>query len=454
VRASATFAEEFFSEFSRWYGSVEGSFVKSLKHIEMSDKERGTRTFCSLGLKKWLAENAFKLGLCEATTVQKACIPPILRGLDVIGTSQTGSGKTAAFALPILHILSQDSYGIFALCMTPTRELAVQICEQFSALSSGLTLRCQAITGGEDIQAQTRLILKRPHIVVATPGRLMDHFINSRQVIRCFQNLRFLVLDEADRLLEPSFESELRILFENIPSKRQTLLFSATITRNIAALQHITMKDAFHFEAFEGLKAVSKCRQEYCFLPSIMRDAYLLYILKQRENWDVRSCIIFTSTVRSCVILSGILDKLGIDAVSLHSMKKQKERKASFAKFKSGEVSVLLATDIAARGLDISTVDMVINYEVPFTSKDYIHRIGRTARAGRSGRSITLVTQHDVRIVQNIEDTMSSKMVCLTLPEEEIVKNINSVGRARRSVKINLLERTGFDGKVSNTQNK
>ena len=172
----------------------------------MSDKELNTRTFCSLGIKKWLAENASKLGLCEATAVQRACIPPILKGVDVIGTSQTGSGKTAAFALPILQILSQDSYGIFALCMTPTRELAVQISEQFYALSSDLTLRCQVITGGEDIQAQARLILRRPHIIVGTPGRLMDHFLNSRQVIRCFQNLRFLVLDEADRLLEPSFE--------------------------------------------------------------------------------------------------------------------------------------------------------------------------------------------------------------------------------------------------------
>ncbi|CCO19569.1 ATP-dependent RNA helicase DBP8 [Bathycoccus prasinos] len=420
----------------------------------MSDEELSIRTFCSLGIKKWLAENAFKLGLCEATTVQKACIPPILKGLDVIGTSQTGSGKTATFALPILHILSQDSYGIFALCMTPTRELAVQISEQFSALSAGLTLRCQVITGGEEIQAQTRSILRRPHIIVATPGRLMDHFLNSPQVIGCFQNLRFLVLDEADRLLEPSFESELRILFENIPSKRQTLLFSASITRNIAALQHITMNDAFHFEAFEGLKAVSSCRQEYCFLPRVMRDAYLLHILQQRENWDIRSSIIFTSTVRSCMILSGILDKLGIVTVSLHSMKKQKERKDSFARFKSGEVSILLATDIASRGLDIPTVDMVINYEVPIASKDYIHRIGRTARAGRSGRSITLVTQHDVKIVQKIEDAIDSKMRCLSLPEEEIVKNMNSVGSARRSVKISLLERTGFGEKVNKNHMK
>ena len=172
----------------------------------MSDKELNTRTFCSLGIKKWLAENASKLGLCEATAVQRACIPPILKGVDVIGTSQTGSGKTAAFALPILQILSQDSYGIFALCMTPTRELAVQISEQFYALSSDLTLRCQVITGGEDIQAQARLILRRPHIIVGTPGRLMDHFLNSRQVIRCFPNMRFLVLSEADRVFEPSFE--------------------------------------------------------------------------------------------------------------------------------------------------------------------------------------------------------------------------------------------------------
>lgn len=414
----------------------------------MSDKELNTRTFCSLGIKKWLAENASKLGLCEATAVQRACIPPILKGVDVIGTSQTGSGKTAAFALPILQILSQDSYGIFALCMTPTRELAVQISEQFYALSSGLTLRCHVITGGEDIQAQARLILRRPHIIVGTPGRLMDHFLNSRQVIRCFQNLRFLVLDEADRLLEPSFESELRVVFENIPSKRQTLLFSASITRNIAALQQITMKDAFHFEAIEGLKAVSSCRQEYCFLPSIMKDAYLIHILKERNNWDVRSSIIFTSTIHSCMILSGILDKLGIVAVSLHSMKKQKERKASFARFKSGEVSILLATDIAARGLDIPTVDMVINYEVPNSPKDYVHRIGRTARAGRNGRSITLITQHDVRIVQRIEDTIDSKMRCLTLPEEEIVKNINSIGSARRSVKVCLLEQIGVGKRV------
>jgi ATP-dependent RNA helicase DDX49/DBP8 len=210
------------------------------------------------------------------------------------------------------------------------------------------------------------------------------------------------------------------------------------------------MKDAFHFEAFEGLQAVSSCKQEYCFLPSVMKDAYLFYIISQMEAWKVRSSIIFTSTIQSCQLLSGVLDKLGIVSVSLHSMKKQKERKASFSRFKSGETKILIATDIAARGLDIPTVDLVINYEVPPVPKDYVHRIGRTARAGRSGRSITFITQHDVRIVHRIEDSTKSKMACLTLPEEEILKSMSRIGAARRCVKVAFHEDCGLDRKRYN----
>ena len=176
----------------------------------------GEASFRALGLSQWLSSNVIALGITKPTPVQRGCIPPILKGRDVIGTAQTGTGKTAAFALPDLQLLGNDPYGIFCLCLTPTRELATQISDQFVAFSAGMTLRCQVIVGGEDIRTQGSALMGRPHVVVATPGRLMEHFMYDVSLSKAFAKLRFLVLDEADRLLDPGFEAELRIIMHNI----------------------------------------------------------------------------------------------------------------------------------------------------------------------------------------------------------------------------------------------
>ena len=404
-------------------------------------------SFRMLGLSQWICANVAALGIMMPTAVQQGCIPPILQGRDIIGTAQTGTGKTAAFALPILQLLGSDPFGIYCLCVTPTRELAVQIASQFVAFSRGMMLRCQVIVGGEDIRAQASALISRPHIVIATPGRLMEHFMYDEKMVSAFSNLRCLVLDEADRLLDPGFEAELRIIMHNLPGKnRQTLLFSATITRSISALQEVTMKNAVHFEAFEGLKVVERCNQEYLFVPAKVKEVYLVHLLSRSSSWGVRSIVVFVGTVHTCQLLQETMSLLEIEAVALHAVKKQRHRMDSLSRFKSGEVNILIATDVASRGLDIPTVDLVINYDVPAVPRDYVHRVGRTARAGRGGRAITLVSQYDVSLLHKIEDLTDVKMVEVSeLSETDVLMDISRVFAARRGAKIKMGESGGFD---------
>jgi ATP-dependent RNA helicase DDX49/DBP8 len=410
----------------------------------------GEGSFRALGLTQWLSNNVVAMGITRPTPVQRGCIPAILQGRDVIGTAQTGTGKTAAFALPILQLLGADPYGIFCLCLTPTRELATQIADQFVAFSTGMTLRCQVILGGEDIRSQAAALVSRPHIVVATPGRLMEHFMYDDALAKAFSKLQCLVLDEADRLLDPGFEAELRIIMHNLPTeRRQTLLFSATITRSIAALQEVTMKKAIHFEAFEGLKVVERCKQEYCFVPAKVKEVYLVHLLSKAEAWGVRSVIVFAGTIHTCQLLQETLTLLGVETVALHAVKKQRHRVASLARFKSGEVRILIATDVASRGLDIPTVDLVINHDVPVVPRDYVHRVGRTARAGRGGRAITLVSQYDISLIHQIEELTGVDIVEVPgLEEADVLKDITRVFAARRGAKMKMGENGGFDDQL------
>uniref|UniRef100_A0A7S0CTU1 Uncharacterized protein n=1 Tax=Micromonas pusilla TaxID=38833 RepID=A0A7S0CTU1_MICPS len=410
----------------------------------------GEASFRALGLNQWLSSNVVAMGISKPTPVQRGCIPPILAGRDVIGTAQTGTGKTAAFALPILQLLGNDPYGVFCLCLTPTRELAAQIADQFDAFSAGMTLRCEVIVGGEDIRIQGAALVSRPHVVIATPGRLMEHFMYDDSLAKAFAKLRCLVLDEADRLLDPGFEAELRIIMHNLPSvNRQTLLFSATITRSISALQEVTLKKAVHFEAFEGLKVVERCKQEYCFVPAKVKEVYLVHLITKAKTWGVRSMIIFVGTVHTCQLLQETLTLLGIDSVALHACKKQRHRVASLARFKSGEVNVLIATDVASRGLDIPSVDLVINHDVPAVPRNYVHRVGRTARAGRLGRAVTLISQFDVTLVHQIEEITGVEMTEVPdLSEEEVLKDISRVFTARRGAKMKMSENGGFDDQM------
>lgn len=380
------------------------------------------------------------------TPVQYHCIPKILAGQDVMGLAETGSGKTAAFALPILNRLAENPFGVFALVVTPTRELAYQLAEQFRALGSGLGLRCAVIVGGMDMINQAQSLTQRPHVVITTPGRIKVLIeANPDDIPAVFSNTKFLVLDEADRVLGVNFEEELRVIFQCLPKKRQTLLFTATMTSNLKTLLELSANKAYFYEPYDGFKTVESLKQQYVFIPKNVKDVYLLHILNKREEIGVRSAIIFVSTCRSCELLSLLLEQLDLQVAALHSFKSQSLRLSALHKFKSGQVPVLISTDVANRGLDIPTVDLVLNYDIPSYPEDYVHRVGRTARAGRGGLALSFITQNDVDLIHEIEEFTGKKMDKFECKEKEVLDdNITRVYKARRVATMKMMD-DGFD---------
>ncbi|KAL6782596.1 hypothetical protein ACKKBG_A07420 [Auxenochlorella protothecoides x Auxenochlorella symbiontica] len=416
--------------------------------------EDDTATFRSLGLSDWMAGVCRGLGMPSPTAVQRACIPAILAGRDVIAVSQTGTGKTAAFALPILQLLARDPFGVFALVLTPTRELALQLADHFRALGSGGALRDAVIIGGVDGQAQARALTQRPHLVVATPGRLAGLLAQDPGLAACLARVRCLVLDEADRMLDASFEPELATVLAALPEERQTLLFSATMTRTLVGLQRDLLRDAFFYEAYAGLQTAARLREEYMLLPQKVKEVYLVYLLEQLEALKLRSAIVFVSTRRNCSLLQHLLAELGIKAAALHSGLPQRDRVAALDRFRAGVVPVLLATDVAARGLDIPDVDLVVNYDLPHLARDYVHRVGRTARAGRAGWSLSFVTQYDVELVRAIEGLLGRQLAAFEAPEKEVLAGITKVYAARRMAALRLAEEEDAAGATGQRRKK
>ncbi|XP_048736613.2 probable ATP-dependent RNA helicase DDX49 [Ostrea edulis] len=396
--------------------------------------------FEKLGLNEWLWTQCHTMGLQQPTPIQVNCIPPILEGKDCIGCAKTGSGKTAAFALPILQKLSEDPFGIFALVLTPTRELAFQIAEQFNVLGKPINIRVTVITGGMDMMQQGIDLQVKPHIVISTPGRLADHLQSCDTF--SLRKIKFLVLDEADRLIEDDFGEQLETIFKVLPKKRQTLLFSATMTKHLKDLQDVTMNKPFFWQQQSQVATVEGLKQYYILMPADIKDAYLVHVLDKYIEANKKSSImIFTNTCKYTQILGMICTQVGLPCEVLHSMIRQKERLAALAKFKSNQINILIATDVASRGLDIPTVDLIINHNVPNKPKDYVHRVGRTARAGRHGTAITLVTQFDVRLVHAIEEFVNSKMDEYETKEKEVMKILVEVATAKREAEIRLDER-------------
>ncbi|RLN96816.1 hypothetical protein BBJ28_00012064 [Nothophytophthora sp. Chile5] len=444
-------------------------------------------SFLNLGVDPWLVKRCELLGIRHPTPVQAHCIPPILAGRDVIGCAQTGSGKTAAFALPILHTLSKDPYGPYALVLTPTRELAFQIADQFNAFGSSMAVRCAVVVGGVDMLKQALTLQQRPHVIVATPGRFRDHLLRTNPPN--ISLVKYVVLDEADRLLDVSFAKDLGFIFDKLPAKRQTLLFSATMTANLDRLEQTALADdAFRFDATPSVKTVATLKQFYLFIPAQVKMTYLMFLMslldpsdedadeeqssrkasksrsrKGKKEQDMeqllaaassskrqlQSMMIFVSTCRMCELVGEIGNELGTKCVTLHSMMTQNRRLAALGKFKSGVSHILVSTDVASRGLDIPEVDIVLNFDLPRDADDYIHRVGRTARAGRNGQAISLVTQHDIELLQNIEAKVGKKMADYEpqAQEKDVLKLLNDVTTASRVAKMRLTER-GFDDKV------
>ena len=389
--------------------------------------------FEEIGLKNWLIRQCRGMGVKEPTLVQQKCIPAALNGKDVIGCSKTGSGKTLAFALPILQSLSEDPYGIFALVLTPTRELAFQIADQVRAVGKPLNLRDCVVVGGRDMVMQGKDLANKPHIVIATPGRLADHLESCNTF--SLKKIKYLVLDEADRLVDGSFDGQLQTIFSSLPasSERQTLYFSATLSDSLQQLRDLALSKGrvpFVWQSHEDDKSdiatVQGLDQRYVLTPNDAKDAYLAQVIRQhyeKNESDKDLTIIFTRTCRMCQLIAMTLTTLGYPSSSLHSMMAQKERSLSLAKFRSSQVRILVATDIASRGLDIPDVQLVLNHNVPHVTKDYIHRVGRTARAGRRGMAITLVTPNDVVLIKAVEESIGVKLKEYeNLDDEEVVK--------------------------------
>ncbi|XP_077244443.1 RNA helicase 36 [Tasmannia lanceolata] len=414
---------------------------------EKSNKPSDSSTFSDLGLSEWSLKTCKELRMKKPTPVQTHCIPQILAGKDVLGLAQTGSGKTAAFALPILHRLAELQYGVFALVVTPTRELAYQLAEQFRALGSCLDLRCDVIVGGMDIIGQAKALMKRPHVVIATPGRIKVLLQENPDMPAVFSKTKFLVLDEADRVLDVGFEEELKVIFQCLPKDRQTLLFSATMTDDLQTLLQLSTNKTYFYEAYEGFKTVESLKQQYVFIPKNVKDIYLHHILSKMEGMGIRSAIVFVSTCRSCHLLSLLMEELDQTAAALHSHKSQSSRLASLHRFKSGQAPILLATDVASRGLDIPTVDLVINYDIPRYPRDYVHRVGRTARAGRGGLAVSFVTQNDVNLVHEIEAVIGKQLDAFECKENEVLADITKVYKAKRVATMKMID-DGFEEKA------
>ncbi|PAA54656.1 hypothetical protein BOX15_Mlig012350g3, partial [Macrostomum lignano] len=391
-------------------------------------------TFADLGVNEALCDVIASLQWRAPTAIQVEAIPLALSGRDVIGLAETGSGKTAAFALPIIQaLLDGEAHPNFALVLTPTRELAIQIQEQFQALGKPLGVRTICLVGGLHKTDQAIVLSKRQHhVIIATPGRLADHLADTKGFD--LRRLRFLVLDEADRILNMDFEDSLTKILKELPRDRRTFLFSATMTKKVAKLQRASLRDPVKVEVSGKYSTVDKLSQYYLFIPAKLKDHYLAYLLHQLSG----STIVFTHTRLQASRVALLLRALGFSAVPLHGQMAQNKRIAALNKFRARDRGILVATDVASRGLDIPHVDNVLNFDLSSNVKDYVHRVGRTARAGRPGKSVTFVTQYDVMLYMEVERAIGKKLPLYEVNRDEVVRLGDQVSEAQRIAKMEL----------------
>jgi len=359
--------------------------------------------FTTLGLSQPILRALAQEKYHEPTPIQAAAIPEVLAGRDLMASAQTGTGKTAAFALPMLQLLSErrpgngGKRGIRALILTPTRELAVQIDASLRAYGRYLPLRTTVILGGVPMAGQKRSLAKKPDIVIATPGRLLD--LANQRCIR-LDTIEMLVLDEADRMLDMGFIRDVRKIVQMTPRARQTLLLSATLTRAIAELASDMLRQPSFVEVAPSAASAGKIAQKVLFVRQSDKLALLASILRDKSTGRT---LVFTRTKRKADRITRSLVKEGIFADSIHSNKTQNARQRALDGFERGRTRVLIATDIVARGIDVDGISHVVNYEMPQDAESYIHRIGRTARAGADGIAYSFCDAEDLAMLRTIE---------------------------------------------------
>ena len=419
--------------------------LKSHLHDKLSRRKvisftKETMNFSQLGLASAQLRVCESLGYSNPTPIQIKAIPIILSGEDVIGCAETGTGKTAAFLLPILQNLSSKTRpGIRVLVLAPTRELALQIQKNYGELNHPKPNTSVLVMGGANMRTQMADLRRHPTIVIATPGRLLD--LTERGAIN-LSTIEVLVLDEADRMLDMGFLPAIRRVLAMLPAKRQTLLFSATMSPTIESLARATMRQPKLVEVSRRGRAAQMVDQTV-YSVSLENKTALLLDLLERENAQesLEKVLVFTRTRRGSERLSHILKARNHSVNRIHADRSQPQREAALSAFRDGRTRVLVATDIAARGLDVDAVSHVINYDVPDAPEDYVHRVGRTGRAGKQGKAITIVTPVDELSMKAIERLIGQpvKRVVpdgfggLQLPATRAGKPFLPFGRANKS---------------------
>jgi ATP-dependent RNA helicase RhlE len=369
--------------------------------------------FRGFGLAAPLNAALAKSGYARPTPIQAQAVPPLMKGRDLIGIAQTGTGKTAAFALPILNRLATDRRpaprgGARVLVLSPTRELASQIAQSFRDLSDGLGFKIAVIFGGVPHGPQVRALQAGLDVLVATPGRLLDHLDAG---VACLNPIEFLVLDEVDQMLDLGFIKPIRRIAQELPKRRQNLFFSATMPADIRALAGELLHDPIEVSVTPAAKTADRVEHNVILIEAAKKRDLLVELFDDSELTRV---IVFTRTKRGADRVAHALDEAGVDASAIHGNKSQGQRERALAAFRAGETRALVATDIAARGIDIDGVSHVVNFELPEVAEAYVHRIGRTARAGNAGRAISLCDQEERDLLRAIE-----RLTRLTLPKTD-----------------------------------
>lgn len=387
------------------------------------------KTFTEFELEPRVLQAIMELGFEEATPIQEKAIPVALTGRDLIGQAQTGTGKTAAFGIPLISNINPAAEQVMALIMTPTRELAIQVADEISKLTRFKGVRSLPIYGGQDIGRQIRALKRQPQIIIGTPGRLLDHI--HRKTIR-LDHVTTVVLDEADEMLDMGFMDDITSILKLVPEERQTMLFSATMPPNIKKLANQFLREPAHVSVTPKHVSAPLIDQAYIEVPERVKFDALTRLL------DISSpelAIIFGRTKRRVDELSGALQKRGYSADGLHGDLSQNQRDAVMRKFRDGSIDVLVATDVAARGLDVSGVTHVINFDLPQDPESYVHRIGRTGRAGKEGIAWSFVTPREIDHLHFIERVTRHR-----IPRKPIPSTAEAIEGKQRIVADRILD--------------
>ncbi len=361
--------------------------------------------FADFGLAPEIQRALSDQGYVHPTPIQAQAIPIVLQGRDVMGAAQTGTGKTASFSLPIIQLLlphantsmSPARHAVRALVLTPTRELAIQVAENVKAYAQHTPLRSTVVFGGMDMKPQTEVLRRGVEIVIATPGRLLDH-VEQKNI--SLGQVQMLVMDEADRMLDMGFLPDLQRIINLLPKKRQNLMFSATFSPEIKKLAASFLNEPLLIEVARSNATNTAITQVLYKVDEEQKRNVVEHLIRAR---DLKQVLVFSNTKIGASRLARYLEQAGIKASAIHGDKTQQERIAALDAFKNGEIDVLVATDVAARGLDITDLPCVINYDLPYNAEDYVHRIGRTGRAGATGDALSVYSDKDERLLVDIE---------------------------------------------------